>query len=113
VNAVAHRSYLILILILLVVATEPVAASDPGFTYDEIASRYQNVKLTDDEVLRARMHGECLVGLKNLNFVKRREFDPVGEWTNYRSLSLLEQFPPCMVLVMIEVAHAHVSKDAP
>ena len=40
------------------------------------------------------MQGECLVGLKELNFQKREDFDPVAEWTNYRAFSLLEQFPP-------------------
>jgi hypothetical protein len=31
-------------------------------------------------------------------------FDPVSEWTSFRSLSLLEQFPPCTVLIILEVA---------
>jgi hypothetical protein len=99
--------------LLLALTAAPAAVADEGFTYEEISARYQDVKLAGTDVRRAEMHGECLVGLKNLNFAKRREFDPVGEWTNYRSLSLLEQVPPCMVLIMIEVAHAQVSKESP
>jgi hypothetical protein len=45
-----------------------------------------------------------LVALKELNFKKKDGFDPVAEWTSYRSISLLEQFPPCEVLIMMEVA---------
>ena len=61
----------------------------------------------------AKMQGECLVGLKQLNFKRRGSFDPVAEWTNYRSLSSLEQFPPCEVLVMMEVARSAITKLEP
>ena len=54
------------------------------------------------------MQGECLVGLKEINFREKRDFDAVAEWTNYRSLSLLEQFPPCTVLVMMETARRNL-----
>ena len=50
------------------------------------------------------MQGECLVGLKELNFKRTEKFDAVAEWTNYRTISLLEQFAPCQVLIMMEVA---------
>ena len=74
------------------------------FSYDAIAERYSETQLDAKSVKEAKMHGECLVGLKELNFQKRDDFDPVAEWTNYRAISLLEQFPPCTVLIMIEVA---------
>lgn len=102
-----------LLTLLVALSVVPQAHAEQGFTYDQIASRYKDVGLDDAAVREAEMQGECLVGLKNLNFVKRQEFDPVSEWTNYRSLSLLEQFPPCTVLIIIEVAHAQVSKEAP
>jgi hypothetical protein len=81
-----------------------VTAGAADFTYVEIASRYKAEQLSVAEVQQAKMQGECLVGLKQLNFRSSEEFDPVAEWTNYRSLSLLEQFPPCTLLVMMEVA---------
>ena len=74
------------------------------FSYDTIAKRYTDVQLESKSVKEAKMHGECLVGLKRLNFKKRDDFDPVAEWTTFRSFSLLEQFPPCAVLIMMEVA---------
>jgi hypothetical protein len=39
-----------------------------------------------------------------LNFKKKNKFDAIAEWTNYRTISLLEQFSPCDVLVIMEVA---------
>ena len=93
----------VLILALLVGFSTAGKAAEK-FTYSEIAKRYQAEQLTKEQVAEAKMHGECLVGLKELNFRSSDEFDPVAEWTNYRSLSLLEQFPPCQVLVMMEVA---------
>ncbi len=48
---------------------------------------------------------------KSLIFVKRNDFDPVAEWINYRTISLLEQFPPCNVLIMMEVARAELMGD--
>ncbi len=50
------------------------------------------------------MRGECLIGLKHIIFVKRAGFDPVAEWINYRTISLLEQFTPCNVLIMMQIA---------
>jgi len=75
-----------------------------SFAYEAIATRYSNTRLDSGTVLAAKMQGECLVGLKELNFRKKNDFDPVAEWTNYRAISLLEQFPPCTVLIMMEVA---------
>ena len=78
------------------------------FTYAAIAERFDDVKLAPETVREAKMQGECLVGLKELNFQKREDFDPVAEWTNYRAFSLLEQFPPCTVLIMIDVARSEL-----
>ena len=90
--------------ILLVVVTQPGLAAE--FSYDTISKRYSDIQLDAKSVKQARMEGECLVGLKNLNFQKKKEFDAVAEWTNYRSISLLEQFSPCTVLIIMEVAQA-------
>jgi len=74
------------------------------FSYEAVAKRFGETQLDEIRVQEAKMHGECLVGLKHLIFVKRDDFDPVAEWINYRTISLLEQFPPCNVLIMMEVA---------
>ena len=79
-------------------------AQSQEFSYEEVAKRYADTQLSARSVRDAKMQGECLVGLKELNFVKRSGFDPVAEWTNFRAVSLLEQFPPCTVLIIIEVA---------
>lgn len=79
-------------------------AQSQEFSYEEVAKRYADTQLSAKSVRDAEMQGECLVGLKELNFVKRSGFDPVAEWTNFRAISLLEQFPPCTVLIIIEVA---------
>lgn len=84
------------------------SASAETYDYESIAKRFSDVWLDSGSVREAQMQGECLVGLKVLNFQKRHDFDPVAEWTNYRSLSLLEQFPPCTVLVMIDVARQKI-----
>ena len=89
------------------------ASGQDLFSYEDIAKRYNGSQLSSATVEEAKMQGECLVGLKNLNFRKRDEFDPVAEWTNYRSLSLLEQFPPCTVLIMMEVARTELVEEEP
>ena len=87
------------------------AAQADDFAYAAIAKRFGETRLDAQSVQEARMHGECLVGLKHLIFVKRAEFDPVAEWINYRTLSLLEQFPPCNVLIMMEGARHELMKE--
>ncbi|GAB1270195.1 hypothetical protein NBRC116493_34490 [Aurantivibrio infirmus] len=82
------------------------AAYSAEFSYDEIAKRYDGSSLGQETVKGAKMQGECLVGLKELTFKKKDKFDPVAEWTNYRSASLLEQYSPCEVLIMMEIAQA-------
>lgn len=91
----------IIILITFLFSTSVLANE---YSYPDIAKRFGNSALTEQQVMKLKMEGECLVGLKELNFKKQREFDPVAEWTNYRSISLLEQFSPCQVLVIMETA---------
>lgn len=82
------------------------------YSYDSISKNYPDVQLDANDVKRAKMEGECLVGLKNLNFKKKEDFDAVAEWTSYRSFSLLEQFSPCKVLIIMEVAQAKLKNSA-
>ena len=81
------------------------------FSYEAVAERFAETRLDAGHVQEARMQGECLVGLKKLIFVKRNDFDPVAEWINYRTISLLEQFPPCNVLIMMEVAREELMAE--
>ncbi len=83
------------------------------FDYQTIAKRYSNSALSSASVEASKMQGECLVGLKELNFKKKNEFDPVAEWTSYRSASLLEQYSPCEVLIIMEVAQAKLKSAEP
>ena len=91
---------------LLVCTMQHVRADD--FSYAAIAERFSEVQLDAKSVQVAKMHGECMVGLKKLIFTKRNDFDPVAEWINYRTISLLEQFPPCNVLIMMQVARTEL-----
>ena len=99
------------ILWMLCLCSPLVLAED--YSYHAISKRYPAARLDAVTVRDAKMQGECLVGLKQLNFKRRDTFDPVAEWTSYRSLSLLEQFPPCQVLVMMEVARGLIIKLEP
>lgn len=74
------------------------------YTHKKIAKRYDSSALTKKQVDAARMQGECLVGLKELNFKKKEDFDPVAEWTSFRSSALLKQYSPCEILIMMEIA---------
>ena len=100
-----------MLLTLLVSSSLAMVSNAAEFSYEEIAKRYNSVHLEITSVEDAKMQGECLVGLKHLNFQKRMDFDPVAEWTNYRAFSLLEQYPPCTVLIIIEVARQELQKD--
>ncbi|MDE1464258.1 hypothetical protein [Spartinivicinus poritis] len=84
-------------------------ASD--YSYQKIAKRYSDTALTDKKVKAAKMQGECLVGLKRLNFKRKRQFDPIAEWTNYRSISLLGQYSPCEVLLIMEIAQKQLREQ--
>ena len=68
-------------LVALLIAPAISVASE-SFTYAEIAKRYQTQQLSQERIVWAKMQGECLVGLKELNFRTSEEFDPVAEWTN-------------------------------
>lgn len=100
----------ILTAVVLLACFLPVSHAN-DFSYAAVAERFGDSRLEAQAVKEAKMHGECLVGLKQLIFVKRQNFDPVAEWINYRTLSLLEQFPPCTVLIMMEVARAELMAD--
>lgn len=100
--------HVISFVLLLSLCCQAPAAYANDFTSAAIAKRYPQSATTPARVAAARMQGECLVGLKELNFRKANAFDPVAEWTNYRSLSLLSQYPPCEVLVMMEVARTQL-----
>ncbi len=101
----------IFLLTLLMTVCMVRGAHADDFSYAAIAERFSETRLDSKSVHAARMHGECLVGLKQLIFVKRADFDPVAEWINYRTISLLEQFPPCTVLIMMQVARAELIKQ--
>lgn len=102
----------ILSLAVLLVASASPFSQATEFTYAAIAKRFNGAALSVEQVEQARMQGECLIGLKALNFKNKTEFDPVAEWTDYRSISLLEQFPPCEVLIMLEVAQKVLKAQA-
>ncbi len=95
---------------LICLAFAPAVSADE-FSYESIAERFSDTRLEANSVEEAKMHGECLVGLKHLIFVRREDFDPVAEWINYRTYSLLEQFPPCNVLIMMEVAREQLMSE--
>ncbi len=102
---------LITIIVILTCLSAASAAHAEDFSYEAIAERFSDTQLASSRVEEARMHGECMVGLKHLIFVPRHGFDPVAEWVNYRTYSLLEQFPPCDVLIMMEVARKQLMSE--
>jgi hypothetical protein len=63
--------------VLLILAFSQVTQAE-SYTYETISKRYQDVELDVKDVKRAKMQGECLVGLKKLNFKKQKEFDAVA-----------------------------------
>jgi hypothetical protein len=105
--------YAMTVLLACLLVSLPAAAQDEEFAYESIAKRFSETRLDAEDVIAAKMHGECLVGLKRLIFVKRDHFDPVAEWINYRTFTLLEQFPPCNVLIMMEVARDELIGSGP
>jgi len=90
------------IIVLLFTSINSLASDE--FSYENISKRNQSAAMTNQEVNRAKMNGECLVGIKELNFRKKDQFDPIAEWTTYRTTSLLDHLPPCEVLIIMEVA---------
>ena len=107
-----HRCIAILFVALIYQTAMADDDTHDAYTYDTIASRYADVKMDTKTLRRAKMEGECLVGLKNLNFKKKEQFDAVAEWSSYRSFSLLSQFSPCTVLVIMEVAQDKLKNTA-
>ena len=100
------------IIMLFAIAFYVQISSAEEYSYASISKRYTEVELDSKAVKRAKMEGECLVGLKNLNFRKKEDFDAVAEWTSFRSFSLLEQYSPCNVLIIMEVAQAKLKNEA-
>jgi hypothetical protein len=99
------------IILLFAIALYLQTSAAEEYSYASISKRYAEVELDSKAVKRAKMEGECLVGLKNLNYRKKEDFDAVAEWTSYRSFSLLEQYSPCNVLIIMEVAQAKLKND--
>ncbi len=77
------------------------------YRYKNISSRYPDVEFDRQTVKRARMEGECLLGLKKLSFNQKEEVD---EWAGFQ-LALLEQFSPCTVLIIMETAHSKIKSE--
>ncbi len=82
-------------------------AQATDYNYKSISSRNADVELEVEAVKRARMEGECLVGLNQLLTDRK---DGMG-WAGERAVTLLEQFTPCHVLIMMEVAQARLGKE--
>lgn len=93
------------ILFALALASMSFSSLSATSRYDRVAKEYEKIALKANVVEGAKMQGVCLVQLKELTFKKKNEFDPISEWVNYRSVSLLEQYSPCEVLIMLEVAN--------
>ena len=102
-------SWKIISIFLVVFMSHSALAED--FTYNNISKRFQDVALDEKALKKAKMEGECLVGLKELNFKYKLKFDAVAEWTNFRSISLLEHYSPCTVLVIMEVAKSKLKTN--
>ncbi|GEA10246.1 hypothetical protein [Alteromonas sp. KUL49] len=93
------------LLVCLVFAFISLPVFSASSRYEAVADNYEQYALDEPLIENAKMQGECLVQLKELTFKKKNEFDPISEWVNYRSVSLLEQYSPCEVLIMLEVAN--------
>ncbi len=76
--------------------------------FDIVAEKYKQSSLDRKTIENAKMQGECLVQIKDLTFKKKDKFDPISEWVNYRSVSLLEKYSPCETLIMLEVANKQI-----
>ena len=96
--------------LLLILISTSLAARD--YSYDKISARNKNVALTKLQVDKAKMEGECMVGLKEINFKKKNEFDPVAEWSSFRTAPLLSHMSPCEVLIIMEVANKKLRESS-
>jgi hypothetical protein len=93
----------------LLLASFTAIAND--YTYKEIAKRNPDYQLSAAAMSKMKLQAECLVGIKKLNFRRKDSFDPIAEWTTFRTQSLMEQFTPCETLVMLEIAQKHLRAD--
>ncbi|CAA0079363.1 Uncharacterised protein [BD1-7 clade bacterium] len=91
---------------LFLLLTSTAMAGD--YDYQMISKRFASAALSERALEAAKMQGECLVGIKELNFRNQTQFDPIAEWSNYRTAALLEKYSPCEVLVMLEVAQVRL-----
>lgn len=93
----------------LILATTTVSANE--FTYAEIAKRNSQQALTKAQLDQMKIQAECLVGIKKLNFKRKDSFDPIAEWSSFRTRALLEKYSPCETLVMLEIAQKQLKTD--
>ena len=100
-----HLSYLLLLLPSL----WPVFALADDFEYNTIQTRYEDV-LTDEKERYFTAQGECMAGIKKVNFAGG-EFDPIAEWLRVRTTHLLYEHEPCDVLLILEVAEKHIRAE--
>jgi len=75
--------------------------------YNDVAIKY-SIAGTANET-----QGQDRVWLvyRDRDTVAREGDDPIAEWVNLRAFSLLEQFPPCDVLIMMEVARKQLMEE--
>ena len=63
------------------------AAANEHWRFAAIQARFPDAAIDEKRLANARMQGECLVGLKSLNFRgNKAAFDSVAEWSNYRTV---------------------------
>lgn len=100
------------VLFVLAVSIFSCTAAANTAMYSQVASQYPENALSTEQITNAAMQGECLVQIKELTFKKKNDFDPISEWINYRSVSLLEKYSPCETLIMLEVANIELRKHS-
>lgn len=98
-----------LYLLLLLPSIWPALALADDFEYDAIQARYADV-LTDEKERYFTAQGECMAGIKKVNFAGG-EYDPVAEWLRVRTTHLLYEHEPCDVLLILEVAEKHIRAE--
>ena len=81
------------------------------YSYQSIVKRNPAGKMTQTQVAQAKVQAQCLVGIKKLNFKRKDSFDPISEWTSFRTAALLERYSPCEVLIMLEVVQTELRKE--
>jgi hypothetical protein len=74
-------------------------------SFAAISGRHAAVRMTDEELAKARAEGECLAGIKALGSLPNDQFQPNIEWLNIRTQAMLALARPCELLVMLEAAH--------